>query len=116
MTTTKGLALILSVVLAGVLAEAASSRPGAGASVVQLKAISSRLTGRSASLIIEATDPAAYVATQPDPLTVDVDFRNVGSAGVSNRFRTDGNGPIAAVAVETSEALGAPISRVRSCT
>ena len=113
MTTTKGLALILSVVLAGVLAEAASSRPGAGASVVQLKAISSRLTGRSASLIIEATDPAAYVATQPDPLTLFVDFRNVGAEGLVNRFERSAKNPITDVAVEAAESSGVPVSRVR---
>ena len=113
MTTTKGLALILSVALAGVLAEAAASPPAAGASVVQLRAISSRLTGRSASLIIEVTDPAAYVATRPDPLTLFVDFRNVGAEGLVNRFEPSAKSPIAGVAVEATDSSGVPVSRVR---
>ena len=31
----------------------------------------------------EATEPVAYVATRPDPLTVLVDLRNVTTAGVA---------------------------------
>ena len=112
MTTTKGLALILSVALAGVLAEASSST-GAGISAVRLKTISSRQTGKGASLVIEATDPTAYVATQPDPLTLYVDFRNVGAEGIVNRFEANAKSPIAGVSVEAAESMGAPVSRVR---
>ena len=87
--------------------------PAAGTAVPQLKAISSRLSRQGASLIIEATEPAAYVATQPDPLTVYVDFRNVGAEGVANRFAASAKSPIVGVAIEAVESLGAPVSRVR---
>jgi type IV pilus assembly protein PilQ len=110
---TKGIALFVPIVLAGTLAGAAGPVPGAAAAAVHLKAISGRANGKGVSIVIEASEPAAYMTTQPDPLTVDVDFRNVGSAGVTNRFAIDGKSPIAGVAVETSESMGAPISRVR---
>jgi type IV pilus assembly protein PilQ len=111
--TTKGLAFVVSVALAGVLAQAANSAPPAGTSVVRLKAISSRVTGKGASLIIEATDPTAYVATRPDPLTLYVDFRNVDAEGLVNRFEASPKSPIARVAVEAVESMGAPASRVK---
>ena len=107
------LALFVPVVLASALASASGPAPGALAPVVQLKAISGRAHGKGVSIVIEASEPAAYVATQPDPLTVDVDLRNVGSAGVANRFATDAKSPVAGVAVETSESMGTPMSRVR---
>ena len=113
MTTTKGMALILTAAVAGMFAEAGSSASGAATSVVQLKSISARQTGKGSSLVIEATDPAGYVTTQPDPLTLFVDFRNVGAEGVVNRFQPNGKSPVAGVTVEAAESLGAPVSRVR---
>jgi type IV pilus assembly protein PilQ len=110
---TKGFALLVSVILAGVLTSASGPpAAGAGTSVVRLKTISGRVQGKSASIVIEATEPTSYVATQPDPLTVQVDFRNVVSATVNNRFIADPKSPIANVAVETTESTGAPQSRV----
>src|SRR5262245_2935352 len=94
-------------------AEAGSSASGAGAAVIQLKTISARQTGKGSSLVIEATDPAGYVTTQPDPLTLYVDFRNVGAEGLVNRFEPTSKSPVAGVAVEATESLGAPVSRVR---
>jgi len=88
--------------------------PGAAAtSDVRLKTISTRVGAAGASLVIEATEPVGYVATRPDPLTVALDFRNVDATGVANRVAANAIGPIAAVAVEASEWLGAPASRVR---
>ncbi len=110
---TKGLALLVPVILAGTLANASGPKPGAGSSIAQLKAISARMDGARASLVIEATEPAAYVATRPDPLTVYVDFRNVGAATVANRFVANAKSPIAGVTIEAAEAVGAPVSRVR---
>src|SRR5207249_9777685 len=61
----------------------------------------------------EATAPVPYVATRPDPLTVLVDFRNVGAEGLANSVSSSAKSPIAGVNVEPVEALGAPASRVR---
>jgi type IV pilus assembly protein PilQ len=112
-TINRGIALLVPVILAGALASASGSAPGPGASVAQLKAISARLNPQGASLLIEATEPAAYVATRPDPLTVYVDFRNVGAEGVANRFAASAKSPIAGVAIETVESPGGPTARVR---
>jgi len=98
MTLTRAFALFLTIALAGVLLHA-DPRSGA-ATAVHLTAISARVTSKGASLVIEATEPVAYVATQPDALTVVVEFRNVGADGVSNNFVANAKSPIAAVAVE----------------
>jgi type IV pilus secretin PilQ/predicted competence protein len=107
----KPLYVLFSLVLAGTLV-AAAGPAGTEPGIVQLKAISARANGAGTSLIIEATGPTAYATTRPDPLTVYVDFRNVGVAAVSNRFAADSKSPIAAVEVETTESMGEPVSRV----
>ncbi len=103
---------VVSLALAGILASAAGPAT-TGTPLVQLTSISGRLHAKGTSIVIEASEPAAYVATQPDPLTLDVDFRNVGSASVANRFVANAKSPIAGVAVETIESMGVPLSRVR---
>jgi type IV pilus secretin PilQ/predicted competence protein len=110
MTLTRAFALFLTIALAGVLLHA-DPRSGA-ATAVHLTAISARVTSKGASLVIEATEPVAYVATQPDALTVVVEFRNVGADGVSNNFVANAKSPITAVAVEPIDAEGGS-SRVR---
>ena len=44
--------------------------PHRAVAAVRLKAISSRVSAKGASLVIEASEPVAYVATRPDPLTL----------------------------------------------
>jgi type IV pilus assembly protein PilQ len=104
-TIAKGFALLVPVVLGGVLANASGPAPGGEAAVAELKAISARVNGKGASLIIEATEPTAYVASRPDPLTVYVDFHNVGAQAVANRFALDAKSPIAGVAIEAAESM-----------
>ena len=111
MTVTRGAALFLSVALAGTLAKAAA--PAGPAAGPRLTAISSRVHNKGASLVIEATSPVPYVTTRPDPLTVFVDFRNVGAEGLANSVARNAKSPIAGVVVEAADALGAPTSRVR---
>ena len=110
---TRGVALSLVVMLAtsaSTLSRAAGTTttiPGA-----KLTTITSRGDARSATLVIEATEPVPYVATRPDPLTVVVDFRNVapGNLAASSARLA---GPIASVDIESVESMGAPVSRVR---
>jgi type IV pilus assembly protein PilQ len=113
MTVTKGLALLVSVTLAGVLVRASGLADAASASAPRLTAISSRVNGKGASLFIETSVPVPYVATRPDPLTVLLDFRNVGFEGLANSMAAAAKSPIARVAVEPGDSLGAPGSRVR---
>ena len=111
---TRGVALSLVVILA--TAASVISRAASTASIIpgaKLTTISSKADARSATLVIEATEPVPYVATRPDPLTVMVDFRNVDMGAVAAAAGLQGRGPIASVTVESAEALGTPVSRVR---
>jgi type IV pilus assembly protein PilQ len=120
MTPTRSLALLASVAMAGTLGIAArAAGPGErstgapGAEVTRLKTISSKISSKGASLIIEATDPVAYIATRPDPLTVVVDVRNAVADDVTNGVAPNEKSPIAAVQVEPTEGSGTRGSRVR---
>ena len=111
---TRGVALSLVVML--VTAASVGSRAAgttATTTGAKLTTISSRADARSATLVIEATQPVPYVATRPDPLTVFVDFRNVDAGAVASATRARIEGPIAGVTVEAAESMGAPVSRVR---
>ena len=78
----------------------------------ELRAISTRLDGARSQVLIEASEPVAYVTSQPDPLTVVVDLRNV-KAGIL----PPGLGPLPPVSdVAVEEAVagdGADVARVR---
>jgi len=92
---------LLVTMAAGALVSAAGPAERATASTgARLKTISSRVNGKGASLVIEATDPVPYVATRPDPLTVVVDFRNVAAEGVANSVAPSAKSPIASVEIE----------------
>src|SRR5688500_15534408 len=67
----------------------------------ELRAISAKVEGSRSQVVIEASEPVAYVTSQPDPLTVLVDLRNV-TAGMM----PPGLGPQAPVAdVRVEEAV-----------
>ena len=108
----RGLALFVTVVIAGALLRASGPPAAAATAGVRLKTISSRVHSNGASLVIEATDPVGYVATRPDPLTIAVDLRNVISEGVANSVASNAESSIAGVSVESVESPGAPASRV----
>jgi type IV pilus assembly protein PilQ len=110
MIVTRGLALFLSVAAAGALISASGTTTPTSA---RLKTISSRVNAKGASLVVEASEPVAYTATRPDPLTVVLEFRNVAADAVANSVAADSTSPIANVSIDTSESLGAPASRVR---
>jgi len=112
MTLMRGLALFLSVATAGTLVSASGPNATPLASV-RLTTISSRVNAKGASLVIEASEPVAYTATRPDPLTVLLDFRNVAAGEVANSVAANAKSPIASVSIEATESLGAPASRVR---
>jgi type IV pilus assembly protein PilQ len=100
-------ALAASMVIAGYAAVDPAPR-------ARLSAVSAKVGVRGASVLIEASEPVAYVTTRPDPLTVVVDLRNVSAAGVANRVSGSPAFPIAAVTTEDVKgADGAPVARVR---
>ncbi len=120
MTSTRGFVLCVTVAAAGVLlhADPRPADPGASATA-RLKGITARVGGKGTSIVIEATEPVAYVASRPNALTVLVDLRNVAPESVSNSVAAATKGPIAAVTVEPVDpsSVGvqpdAPSSRVR---
>jgi type IV pilus assembly protein PilQ len=79
----------------------------------RLTAISERPHAQGASLVIEANEPVPFLTTRPDPLTVLLDFRNVGADPVASAFTAQPGGLIARVAVERVESMGIPMARVR---
>jgi type IV pilus assembly protein PilQ len=102
----KGSALVLAVVLTGALVTASGRESTSGATAtatVRLKTISSRVTSRGTSLVIEASEPVPYVATRPDPLTLFIDFRNVSADSVTSSVAPDAKSAIASVVVEQVE-------------
>jgi type IV pilus assembly protein PilQ len=85
-----------------------------GAEIPALKSISSRLDGALSTVLIEASEPVAYLTSQPDPLTVLVDLRNVNAASLDGRPIADLLAPVKGVAIEHATAPdGAPVARVR---
>jgi type IV pilus assembly protein PilQ len=114
MTVTRGAALFLTIALAVAGGTVSHAAAGAGkVSEARLTAIVSRVNARSASLVIEASEPVPYVATRPDALTVVLDLRNVAVDSLAKLSKPDPRGPIAGVAVEPAESMGTPVSRVR---
>jgi type IV pilus assembly protein PilQ len=78
-----------------------------------LTKIASRVDERSGVVSIEASDPVPYVSSQPDPRTLVLELRDVNAAGFSDQFRPDPRNPVAAVQVESAQAVdGASVARV----
>ena len=78
-----------------------------------LKSISSRLDGAVSTVLIEASEPVAYLTSQPDPLTVLVDLRNVRPEGL-DAPSVNALAPVTGVALEEAKAPdGSPVARVR---
>ena len=85
-----------------------------GAETPALRSISSRLDGALSTVLIEASEPVAYLTSQPDPLTVLVDLRNVAAGSLASQAIPDVLAPVGSVKVEAAHAPdGAPVARIR---
>lgn len=113
MTRTRAAALFLALAGGGALAVLPGRAAEAPAARVHLTSISSRPHASGAALVIVATEPVPYATTRPDPFTVLLDFRNVGTEGLANLGAVNLPPPIADVAVEPIQNGGTPSSRVR---
>src|SRR4051794_8037567 len=79
----------------------------------RLRAISTT-SGARPAVLIEASEPVAYVSARPDPFTVLVDLRNVAAAGYANGFVPEAGSPVRAISVEPARGDdGAEVARVR---
>jgi type IV pilus assembly protein PilQ len=85
----------------------------ASAANIKLVGVSAQATGgRTAAVLIEATEPVAYAVTRPDPLTVVVDLRNVSVADAANQVGRQG--PVSGVTLEQATGVdGTELARVR---
>jgi type IV pilus secretin PilQ/predicted competence protein len=108
------LGVLSGVVIAALAATAVVANGGAEngeAASAELRAISSKVDGRTSTVMIEATEPVAYVTSQPDPLTVIVDLRNVVAGYLAAPLAPVP--PVMHVDVEEATAPdGAPLARV----
>jgi hypothetical protein len=106
--------LLGGLAMAALAATAAVANGGAENGVAvdaELRAISSRVDARTSTVMIEATEPVAYVTSQPDPLTVVVDLRNVMAGFLAAPLAPVP--PVMGVDVEEATAPdGAPLARV----
>jgi len=86
----------------------------AGNSPVRLVGVTARSDDSGQTVLIEAPEPVAYAVSQPDPLTVLVEMRDVAISGGVTRASDLPVGPVRAVYVEETEtAGGGPVARVR---
>jgi type IV pilus assembly protein PilQ len=104
----------LSVALAACMVVAAFAAVEPVRPRARLNSIVAKASAHGASVVLEASEPVAYVTSRPDPLTVLVDLRNATTAGVSNQVATSAAGPIAAVTVQDATgADGSAVARIR---
>ncbi len=89
------------------LAAASSLTLAAGSAPVRLLGVSSQ----GNAVLIESTEPVAYVVKRPDALTLLVELHNVSVANAANSVEQ--RDPIAALSVEQASADGQAIGRVR---
>jgi type IV pilus assembly protein PilQ len=109
-----GIPLIAMVLAALGLARGGVLSAEGSSGSARLTAISSTAEGRRAAVLIEASEPVAYLTSQPDPSTFVVDLRNVHSTGFANGFTARAGSPVRAVSVEDARgAAGEPLARVR---
>ena len=77
----------------------------------RLTGVSTKTEGLGTTVVIETTEPVAYVAAQPDPLTLLIDLRNVAPGEVRPGAPS---GAVASVLVEPGTGDdGAAVARVR---
>ena len=108
--------LILLVVSAAITTEARASLEAGGARVdtATLTNIASRVDDRAGVISIEASDPVAYIASQPDPRVFIIELRDVDALGFTDHFTPDPRHPFVAVEVEAGQSAdGARVARVR---
>src|SRR6188474_1249980 len=94
--------VLVTPIVAALALSLTASRPAAigGAEAPALKSISSRLDGAVSTVLIEASEPVAYLTSQPDPLTVLVDLRNVNAAALDGKPIAEMLTPVSAVGVD----------------
>ncbi|MCC7031824.1 MAG: type IV pilus secretin PilQ [Acidobacteria bacterium] len=90
----------------------ASGPPAADGPAV--RSVSGRLDGEVSTVLIDTSEPVAYLTSQPDPLTVFVDLRNARAGQLDGRELGAMEPPVSNVRLESAMAPdGSPVARVR---
>ena len=108
--------VLVTPMVAALAVSLTAGAPGSlvGTETPALRSISSRLDGALSTVLIEASEPVAYLTSQPDPLTVLVDLRNVAAGSLASQAIPDVLEPVGSVRVEAANAPdGAPVARIR---
>ena len=86
---------------------------GDGPAAARLVRVFTETSEAGPALLLNTSEPVAYVTTQPDELTVTVDLRNATTSGVENQLVEDGLAPVAGIRIREIEADdGVPVARV----
>ena len=109
-----GVAVPTGVVGAAGRATVEPGRVAAAAAPAILKAIASTIDERKGTVTLEASEPVAYNASQPDARTYVVELRGVDASAVAERFAADPRHPVTGISIERSTGPdGAALTRVR---
>src|SRR5688572_1433912 len=95
------------------LRAAGAGAPDSASPAPKLKGISASAGRRITTISIETTDPAAYVTSRPDPLTLFVDLRDVEVAGARSTFLGAKRLLSGATIEEATGADGSRVARIR---
>jgi type IV pilus secretin PilQ/predicted competence protein len=107
------LRLICATSLTAVLAVSVAASGRSAAEGPSVRAVTGRADGALSTVLIEASEPVAYLTSQPDPLTVFVDLRNARTEGMPAALHVI-EPPVTGVRLEPALAPdGAPVARVR---
>ena len=107
------LRLMWAAPLMAILAVSVAASGPAATDGPAIRAISGRTDGALSTVLIESSEPVAYLTSQPDPLTVFVDLRNARTEGVPAAVAVK-EPPVNGVRLEPAVAPdGAPVARVR---
>jgi len=104
---------VVVVALAVLYDESGRAAPGGSAETasVRLVDVSSTSTSGGTAVLIELSDPVAYIASRPDPFTVVVEMRDVATVGANKRVTAAA--PLSAVDVtQTTAADGERVTHV----
>ena len=87
---------------------------GAGPATARLARIFADATAGQPAIVLETTEPVAYVTAQPDRLTVTIDLRNATANDVENQIAGQSYGPVQAIDISGAETTdGVPVARVK---
>jgi len=111
MNRTRALPLVLTVAVAAALLNASGA--AYDSPQARITDIGLRVSAKATSLVIELSEPAPYVATRPDPVTIILEFRNTSAKETVHSVAKSVRESIAAVYVEASETGAGSIARVR---